>query len=409
MFLHKVSDDVIATVQDYCMKNSRPADNKTVTLKRKQKAQPAEVIPLRYWNKSITAVWQSFQKVFPETDISLKTFQKYAPPQIKCCKRRTAVCSKCLNGAKCEQQLKQLLQKMEASMEEGRQLQALRKEEEEVTSLPRSCLLGLCAHDLHQNPSTTASVSSSSISSSLIAPIPFVGTTSTLTTAPADLLLEAETWPKHITCLRREVEHYYHHQEHVEQQKQSYRQQKEQLKAQTEGILVLDYKETLRLGQSLDEETRTFYKQPQRAVFGAVLLYREAEGQPLHVHYFDVVSAVLMNNSWITVRWLREIFTCPEWKQFNFKTIHVWMDNGPSHFRTGETFFYFLSMMCKDAGIVDKLSINFYADNHGKSICDCHFSMVSKAVSEWTKQQNKELVGQKISELKLFNWKKAFT
>ncbi|KAL6040426.1 hypothetical protein QOT17_025402 [Balamuthia mandrillaris] len=152
------------------MKKSRPADNKTVTLKRKQKAQPAEVVPLRYWNKSITAVWQSFRKVFPETDISLKTFRKYAPPQIKRCKRRTAVCSKCLNGAKYEQQLKPLLRKMEASTEEGRQLQALLKEEEEFTSLPRSCLLGLCAHDLHQNPSTTASISSSSISSSLIAP-----------------------------------------------------------------------------------------------------------------------------------------------------------------------------------------------------------------------------------------------
>ncbi|KAL6069795.1 hypothetical protein QOT17_007366 [Balamuthia mandrillaris] len=99
---------------------------------------------------------------------------------------------------------------MEATTEEGRrQLQALRKEEEEFTSFLRSCLLGMCAHDLHQNPSTTASNS------------------------------------KNKAC---------------------YQQQKEQLKAQTEGIFVLDYKETLRLGQSLDEETRIFYKQPRRAV-----------------------------------------------------------------------------------------------------------------------------------------------
>ena len=89
--------------------------------------------------------------------------------------------------------------------------------------------------------------------------------------------------------------------------------------------MVLDYKENLRLGQSLEEEGRTFFNRPHRTVFGAVLLYRETEGEPLRVHYFDVVSAVLTHNSWVTIAWLKQIFAKSEWQRFGFDRLHVWM------------------------------------------------------------------------------------
>lgn len=134
-------------------------------------------------------------------------------------------------------------------------------------------------------------------------------------------------------------------------------------------------------------EGRTFYSRPQRTVFGASLLYREQEGHPLKVHYFDVVSAVLTHDSWITIQWLKEIFACEEWKQFgSFYKIHFWMDNGPAHFRTGVTFHYLVNQAAMDAGVTEKLSINYFAENHGKSICDSHFSMISKAMADWTKE-----------------------
>lgn len=135
-------------------------------------------------------------------------------------------------------------------------------------------------------------------------------------------------------------------------------------------------------------EGRTFYSRPQRTVFGATLLYREREGQRLKAHYFDVVSAVLTHDSWITIQWLKEIFACDVWQQFKpLQQLHFWMDNGPAHFRTGVTFHYLVNHVAEDAGVSKKLTINYFAENHGKSICDCHFSMISKALNEWTKEQ----------------------
>ncbi|KAL6067912.1 hypothetical protein QOT17_008598 [Balamuthia mandrillaris] len=120
---------------------------------------------------------------------------------------------------------------------------------------------------------------------------------------PSSLLLEGEekrkgqTYPtacllgkcKHQTStsdklqtLQEEYQYFLTHLEHVEQQKKSFKEQKNKLQGiDQEAILVMDFKENIKLGISRDEEGCNFYSQPQRTIFGATLLYQEAEGQPL--------------------------------------------------------------------------------------------------------------------------------
>ncbi|KAL6077309.1 hypothetical protein QOT17_002194 [Balamuthia mandrillaris] len=112
---------------------------------------------------------------------------------------------------------------------------------------------------------------------------------------PSSLLLEGEekrkgqTYPtacllgkcKHQTStfdklqtLQEEYQYFLTHLEHVEQQKKSFKEQKNKLKGiDQEAILVMDFKENIKLGISRDEEGRNFYSQPQRTIFGATLLY----------------------------------------------------------------------------------------------------------------------------------------
>ena len=74
---------------------------------------------------------------------------------------------------------------------------------------------------------------------------------------------------KQMLSLREDVSYYLSHQENVEKQKNSFHKLKEQLPAKTEAILVLDYKENLRMGQSRDEGKYKvwFYQKKKKNLF----------------------------------------------------------------------------------------------------------------------------------------------
>ena len=58
------------------------------------------------------------------------------------------------------------------------------------------------------------------------------------------------------------------------------------------------------------------------------------------------------------------------------------MDNGP-HFKTYELAHFFFH---SKTWYPFEIEWNYFVENHGKSICDTHFSFVSKAIKQWSKE-----------------------
>ncbi len=154
-----------------------------------------------------------------------------------------------------------------------------------------------------------------------------------------------------------------------------------------EAVLVIDFKENITLGVSDEEASHDFYGRPQRTIFGAVLIWRSVSsvGKSLSFRYYDVISKGLNHDPWFVHSALSMIFKRESFQKLNLSSLSIWLDNGPNHFRTFETLWVF-SDLCQ--GGLQKITCNYFVEGHGKCLCDTHFSKLSLAVKNWTKQSN---------------------
>lgn len=107
-----------------------------------------------------------------------------------------------------------------------------------------------------------------------------------------------------------------------------------------EAVIVMDFKENLRLNRAPEELGRDFYNAPQRGVFGIVVWYRE--GEDLVKQEVDIVSECLNKDS----QFVRESIDILRnkldfWQQLSIHSVNIWTDNCGSHFKTKEMMAYF--------------------------------------------------------------------
>ncbi|EFA84023.1 hypothetical protein PPL_03096 [Heterostelium album PN500] len=177
------------------------------------------------------------------------------------------------------------------------------------------------------------------------------------------------------------------HKMFVQQRKNDYLTCKNELKS-GECIILCDFKENISLGKSKVQVSHEFYQQPARTFFGMVLFYKQ--GDKLKIHYYDCLSQVLNHCSTFAISCLDKLINDPLFTSLNINKITFWCDNA-RHFKSNEILSYMHTLsklQVADPNTPNKtkrkylVELNTFAPYHGKSECDQHFSMVSRAIAD---------------------------
>lgn len=281
------------------------------------------VKPVRYLNYPVETVYTKFKKENPHMKVSLTKFRKLKPKWIKKARKRSDLCEICQKG-------KYIGKKLKGSFH----------------SACVDCDLVTC-----------------DISSQL--------------TDQNRQFYESQT---------QRLKLYKDHQELVQHQRKSYKQQISDLLVD-EAIIVMDFKENIKLQQSNEQIGKDFFNQPQRTLFGVALIYKDASGD-IKKHFYDIFSKCLNHNSFFVMKALENVFNTNSFKEHKFKRIIFWMDNGPGHFKTNEMVYNFRE-------IQDKLKVqvcwNYFTEYHGKNVCDSRFSIISRFLEDYSSTENGKL------------------
>ena len=184
--------------------------------------------------------------------------------------------------------------------------------------------------------------------------------------------------------------------DHVKLEKKirkEYNNQKEQLR-NGEAIIIMDFKENMSLGSGAVETARDFYNTPHRSIFTIAVYTREGNDNErlctrdgLKIHYFTFASDCLTHDTQFVFDCFRMMLNHEDWKSLNIKEnrkINLWVDNAPQHFRTFQMLYEF-KKLSEDHLKNNQLYLNYFAEYHGKCVCDSHFSLLSRYYTDKTK------------------------
>lgn len=170
-------------------------------------------------------------------------------------------------------------------------------------------------------------------------------------------------------------------------QRSSYASAKESLKA-GQVIMVIDFKENLKLGSAPVEVGQDFYEKTSVSCLGCAVHVGKNDGACV-THYYDILSYCLSHDGLyvqkavdLVIPRVRELAGGSE---SAISDLSIWLDCGP-HFRNYEVLHDFMITLPQTWSI-PTVRLNFFAEHHGKSIVDGHFGHVSRAVKQKSMQQ----------------------
>jgi len=122
-------------------------------------------------------------------------------------------------------------------------------------------------------------------------------------------------------------------------------------------------------------------------VLGFLLQYRDPNTHALCNHYVDFISSCLTHDATFALECLRQVirrFLLP----LRLHKLHVWCDRGP-HFNCDELVAGVTCMLPSEfSHLTLFVDLNFFAEKHGKSAVDGHFSLLSRWLKQAAAQQH---------------------
>ena len=190
-----------------------------------------------------------------------------------------------------------------------------------------------------------------------------------------NLLSSPSPSPNHVALLREEVACYKQHVFFKEQQQQLYNRSIDRTTTSF-CVVVVDFKENIRIGGGPVEVGRDFYEKQQVSVLGFAVHYRDEEGT-LYRRYVDYLSPILSHDSLFVTDCIAKLLARPFMSRFN--EICFWCDPGP-HFRSAEFMHFVFARL--PSMYVKKIFLNYFTEHHGKSVVDGHFGVLTRWFSE---------------------------
>lgn len=293
--------------------------------------------PVYYLSENKHTLYYKFKQAFPKIKLSKSSFYNYIPNYFKYSSKKTDQCDICEQGKK--------------------NLQKLFKLQTEIHKDCNEKTRYLCISDLCSGFQKIESV----------------------------VLEKYEN-------IQKNIQIYNSHKKHTQQQRKKYNNIVENL-AEDSCVLVIDFKENLRLGGGPVETNKLFYSKSLCSVLGFVLIKKEKN--KIEHSYYDFFSTNLSHDS-LFVKQCFDLFLQQE-EMKKFKDINIWTDCGP-HFLSKE----FAQYALNDIPLKYQKNIewNLFGEYHGKSVVDGHFGLLSRFFSEIEKQKNINCIDELIVELR---------
>jgi hypothetical protein len=176
------------------------------------------------------------------------------------------------------------------------------------------------------------------------------------------------------------------HQFIAEKQRESHNNLLENI-SENELMVVMDFKENIRLGEGPVELGRDFYTKQQCSVLGfAVVFCDQVSKQPI-IEYIDFFSDILSHDALFASSCLRVVLkkyleNNNNMGQSKITKVHFWNDTG-RHFQCAELAHFLLNKVSFEFGV--QVTWNFFGEHHGKNIVDGHFSILSQWIKDLAK------------------------
>jgi hypothetical protein len=194
--------------------------------------------------------------------------------------------------------------------------------------------------------------------------------------------LNSETNETRIEKLKEKVSLFERHLQDVNHQRNEFNSQISNINKH-EVILVLDFKENIKINVLHDSQIGSdYFKPPQRTVFEVVMYYNK-KGKSAK-HYFDLVSNCLTHDSNFVMNAVNRIYSQKEFSKKKFTSIKFWMDNCPNQFKTKELFAFFSNQ----DQLFLQVAWDFFEEYHGKNPCDTRFSQISSMLHDHNMDPN---------------------
>jgi hypothetical protein len=142
------------------------------------------------------------------------------------------------------------------------------------------------------------------------------------------------------------------------------------LKNKGKVIILMDFKENIKLNEGGRTVGHDYYETSQRTYFGFICYYIDEKGVLTKMH-IDIISILLDHSTTFVISAFEKLFSLPQFKEMNGTNFEIWSDTGP-HFRSYQFMHYLLKHR------PETIQVNFFAEKHGKSPCDSHFSLISR-------------------------------
>ena len=182
---------------------------------------------------------------------------------------------------------------------------------------------------------------------------------------------------KRMEILSKEIKIFDEHNAKQEAQRATFNKNKEKVK-QGELVVVVDYKENLRLGGGPVEVSQTYYHKSQRTVLGFVIYYSAIvdNRECVKKHNYIYISEQLTKDSSYVIDCMKHMVNDVKNKYVrDLKKITLWTDCG-RHFRSAEQAHCILRELPATHKCNSTWSL--FVEGHGKSPCDSTFSLISR-------------------------------
>ena len=179
------------------------------------------------------------------------------------------------------------------------------------------------------------------------------------------------------------IQEYQTHFDIARRQRSKFNLQRKYIK-QDEVMVIMDFKENIKLGGGPAEENQAFYSRQQCSVLGCAIVFYNPETRKRKTAYVDYFSDVLSHDGVFVedcithlVQNIKEI--CPQLKDIQINRFNFWTDVG-LHFRCKEVAHFLLVKV--PATFQTSVNWDAFAECHGKSIVDGHFWLMSNWIKK---------------------------
>lgn len=186
---------------------------------------------------------------------------------------------------------------------------------------------------------------------------------------------ELETVREQINVFQSIASNYERHCKIYKSQKKTYQDQLTNL-SDDDAIVIMDFAAAWQLGITQVETSNEFYnKSSVHDLVIVVILNDGKNGSDNSRYYFDYLCEKETHDSlFVRQAWYHLLSSVHDLKN---RKIHLWSDGGPHHFKIYRTIYLMWQLQVEHNVVIE---YNFFASNHGKSICDAHIGTSKQRV-----------------------------